>query len=824
MNLSTDIIPKDWKWSQNPTVVWSITGAICVGALILGFFPRRDQNPSGANQIVNDGISGLITGQAVASSGGLAVGNSSVGNIAYNANSGSGDINVHLPPATPPLPNVRFGDIPIEPSTPIARPQAKTVADFFAASRATTKVCVVAGGPGVGKTQIAADYARQRAEQDYKTVAWLPGEEQQSFIAAMSALAVKSGVAEPNQLKSEDAAKALRDILAASTEKVLLIIDNGEDPDFIRNWIPATGNIEVIITTTNRDFSTFGDLIEIDSYSRDQSKEYLKGVTGLPSDKNTELIAEIFGDHPLALSQAAAVIKRQNISYAEYVTKLGARSLAENLPRLAGDPYPRETVAAIEIAVETAAPASRYPFAREMIQTIAILSADGFTSQIAVDLCKVTLPDDGSYNPDSATQMLVELASLSVLTWSADDGTLLMHRLVGRALRDSSNKNGSLEATIRTLSDAITKKIPPNEESWDQRHMGNELVSHSLSMWSHLASGPLVAAATYEACASAVIESIRFLLSISDVSRAAVVAEGIQDDLRERIGEKSSTYLSLANILASIYQRMGMYDASSELQRFCYEQTLASLGAEHNDTLTVRTNLGITYMKIGLTAEAIPIHEETLRIRMEKFGGDDLDTLISRNCLAGAYHNAGELKRARPLYEEVYQRRSSILGPGDPRTINVARNLSELLITEGYPSDAVRLVEPLLRHVLEKRDADDPSVILTQHSLANAYSAAGRSSESSALHKKTFEQRLRLSGLHDPETVNSAIQMARVDAARGWRKRRTARKFLAEIEVALDPQLAHGYFLATKVRATQDELAQRGSLLRIFGRQRQKRG
>jgi hypothetical protein len=67
------------------------------------------------------------------------------------------------------------------------------------------------------------------------------------------------------------------------------------------------------------------------------------------------------------------------------------------------------------------------------------------------------------------------------------------------------------------------------------------------------------------------------------------------------------------------------------------------------DTLNTRNNLANAYQDAGRTAEAIPLHEQTLTDRERLLGPGHPDTLTSRNNLATAYQAAGRTAEAIPL-------------------------------------------------------------------------------------------------------------------------------------------------------------------------------
>ena len=75
----------------------------------------------------------------------------------------------------------------------------------------------------------------------------------------------------------------------------------------------------------------------------------------------------------------------------------------------------------------------------------------------------------------------------------------------------------------------------------------------------------------------------------------------------------------------------------------------AKLGPDHPDTLTSMNDLAVSYRAAGRLADALALHEETLKRRQAKLGPDHPDTLTSMNDLAVAYRAAGRLADAMPL-------------------------------------------------------------------------------------------------------------------------------------------------------------------------------
>ena len=130
-----------------------------------------------------------------------------------------------------------------------------------------------------------------------------------------------------------------------------------------------------------------------------------------------------------------------------------------------------------------------------------------------------------------------------------------------------------------------------------------------------------------------------------------------------------------------------------------------SSGPDHPDTLTSRNNLAEAYLAAGRTAEAIALHEATLKLTESKLGPDHPDTLTSRNNLAAAYHAAGRTAEAIALHEATLKLMEAKLGPDHPDTLTSRNNLAAAYESLGRWAEA----EPLRRDVAGPPPQDRPS-------------------------------------------------------------------------------------------------------------------
>ena len=120
---------------------------------------------------------------------------------------------------------------------------------------------VITGTGGVGKTQLAAEYAwRHRA--DYDAVWWIRAEGSASLHGDYAALAPQAGLSQsPNQ----DTMVAAVCTWLEDNPRWLMIFDNADDPTAIIPLLPRAGDGHVIITSQQEDdLDRRADLVPLD--------------------------------------------------------------------------------------------------------------------------------------------------------------------------------------------------------------------------------------------------------------------------------------------------------------------------------------------------------------------------------------------------------------------------------------------------------------------------------------------------------------------------------------------------------------------------------
>jgi hypothetical protein len=228
----------------------------------------------------------------------------------------------------------------------------------------------------VGKTHLAAAYARARLADRWRLVAWVNAEDAAVMLAGMAdvaeALGLGSGAGDV-----EAAGRALRHWLEADGERCLLVFDNATDPELLRPFIPAGGEARVIITSNQQSVAYLGSGVPVDVFSEQEALTFLAARTGQADAAGAQALAEELGCLPLALAQAAAVIASQHLSYDTYLERLRRLAVADLLAAEKEGQYPRGVAAAVLLSLDAVQAGDETGACGAVMHLLAVLSATG---------------------------------------------------------------------------------------------------------------------------------------------------------------------------------------------------------------------------------------------------------------------------------------------------------------------------------------------------------------------------------------------------------------------------------------------------------------
>jgi tetratricopeptide (TPR) repeat protein len=569
---------------------------------------------------------------------------------------------------------VVVGEIPQEPLGFQPRADLLEVLDAPGPGARVIVVHAVTGMRGVGKTHLAAAYARARLAERWRLVAWINAEDPASTLAGLTAVADALGLAddEANQGPIENFGPVVRHWLEAQGDRCLLVFDNATDADVLRTLIPAGGAARVLITSNRQSMANLGASVGVEVFTLNEAVAFLTALTGLPDQAGAAAVAAELGYLPLALSQAAAVIAGQRLAYRTYLDRLRALPVHEYLIREKGQPYPRGVAEAVLLSLNAVQAKERGDVCTAVMEAMAVLSSAGIYRDLLYGAGQAgTLSSDGSVLPVTVVdEALAQLAERSLITFSRANEGVIVHRLVMRVVRDRLVRQGRLVPACRTVALVLDAQAGVLAGSLDDLAI-RDIVEQVMALRDSAkdpsceSDGELV-----RSLLGLRLWVLYFLNELGDSPRQAIaIGKELTADLERMLGPDHPDTLNSRNNLAEAYREAAQASEAISL----YEKNLAAcerqMGLKHPVTLVSRDNLGLAYQEAGRASEAISLHEQTLADREHVLGPDHPATLISRNNLATAYQEAGRYADAVPLYEQTLSAYEQLLGSDHPSTL-----------------------------------------------------------------------------------------------------------------------------------------------------------
>ena len=474
---------------------------------------------------------------------------------------------------------VLVGDIPAQP--PGFQPRPALLAQLNRASQGPP--VVLTGTWGVGKTQLAAAYARARLVAGWRLIAWVNAGDSQSLLAGMAAVAEATGLSDGrSQRGTADAGQAVRHWLEADGNRCLLVFDDAEDLGLLQPFVPASGAARILITTAQEPLTELGTGVPVDVFSAEEALALLDGRTGLADEAGASAVAAELEYLPLALDQAAAVIAGQHLGYAAYLAKLRARPAEDYLDQ-EDQSAPPGVAEAVLLSLEAAQAADPLGVCTAVMEVMAMLSPAAVRRDLlrAAGQSGVLLGGGRRVAASMVDQALERLNERSLLGFSLDGRTVSVHCLVARVVRRRLARRGRLATAC---------------------HAAASVLYH--------------------------------LVELGDsMPQAIVLGEPLVADLERMLGPDHPDTMNARNSLAVAYHTAGRTAEAIPLVQQILADRERLLGTDHPSTLASRNNLASAYRATGRPAEAIPLFEQNAAACERLLGADHPRTLASRHQL-----------------------------------------------------------------------------------------------------------------------------------------------------------------------------------------------
>ena len=501
----------------------------------------------------------------------------------------------------------------------------------------------IKGLGGIGKTQTAVEYAH-RYRGDYAAGFWMTADSRDALVSGFAGLASLLGLPVDQDLgKTAEAVKHWFE----SNSGWLLILDNVESMNEVKDWIPAEHRGHVVITTRMHSTGTVARGLDLAKMTADEGADFLLRRAKIENPSHADRTAardlsKQMGGLPLALDQAGAYIEEAQVSASEYL-KLYQREGKKLRARSGVTPDHDSVTRTFSLAVERLGER-----AKDIVCICAFMAPDAIPEEILT----------GGEEPDLAfREAVAEAAKYSLISRSAAERTIEIHRLVQEVVRDGLDEprvwaERILDAVNLVFPSPVFANWPQCERLLPQAKAAAQLIKE-YGIESRRASRLLNEAAYFLG------ERAQYSEAEPLYQRALAIHEKVlwPDHL--------DTAISLNN-LAKIYDHQRRYEEAELL----YQRALAIqekvLGPEHHGMAPSLNNLALHYHDQRRFSEAEPLAQRALAIRENVLRPNHPDVAISLNNLAAFYHDQRRYGEAEPLLQRALAIREKALMPGDP--------------------------------------------------------------------------------------------------------------------------------------------------------------
>ena len=631
---------------------------------------------------------------------------------------------------------------------------------------------VVWGMRGVGKSQLAAAYARDCEKAGWPLVAWMDASTREALVAGLAELAVEMGI-------DEDGGEAVPEILAgrcvtrlnSGEGDRLLVFDNVEDFDDLEKLIPHGQGLRVLVTTTVASpGDSAGRLIAVGAFTRPQSVDFVRERTGLDEADGPARLAEALGDLPVALAQAAATIKLNGYATIdEYLAELRKYRLEEVVDRASGEAYPSAVHAALRMAYKSALDLlekkdrtsgeedlPRAAAASVQLAALALLAPSGVP--------RPWLHRIGTRMP-IARQSLGALVAHSICTPSQDGRYVRIHGLQGRVLREDYMRQpevfADLEGAVVDLLKGIDmdKADTDDVQRTDALDMADQLRAIAEQQQGQAHYFPHEARINLPSIVTILNRTMQCLIGMGRPQTALTLEDAV-DMLANALGPDHPHTLTARSYLARAHQEAGNVSTAIDMHQALLADRTRVLGPNHPHTLITRGNLAAAHHAAGHLSTAIAMHQALLPDVTRLLGPGHPDTLAARGNLAAAHLEAGHISTAINMYEDLLPDMTRILGPNHPYTLNTRGNLAIAYRESGNLQKAIDIFEDVLADRTRILGPDHPNTLATRNNLANAHQESGNLQKAIAMHQALLPDMTRILGPDHPNTLATRNNLA----------------------------------------------------------------
>ncbi|MEH2145350.1 tetratricopeptide repeat protein [Nostoc sp.] len=614
----------------------------------------------------------------------------------------------------------------------------------------------VAGMGGVGKTELATQYAKQHLQNYQGGVCWLSAQGIDVGIQILRFAELKFKLIAPDDWELADRLRYCWQNWQQG--EVLLVFDDVTDyKKQVHPYLPPESPRFKILLTTRLGFDRTLLQLRLDVLKPFAAMKLLKSLVDRERLKSEPWVArkicKFLGYLPLALELVG-----------RYLDTMPDLSLEKLLKRLEKKRLEHEAIA-------KANPLMRYEYGVAEAFALSWEQLDENTQSLGYWLSLYALADiplfleriEDDDEQELCEKTIAELQKLHLIQSQAK-GIYRLHPLIRQFFQmklDESSEVNEVKTAFAAMMLNVAKQIPqlPNREdifnlTLHIPHLA-EVATH---LSQYLSDEDLIWPFTGLGL---------FYKGQGLYQQAEPWYKLCKEVAENRLGLEHLGIAASLNNLAELYKSTGRYSQAEPLYQQALKLTKRLLADNHSHVATSMSNLAELYKSTGRYSQAEPLFQQALKLTKRLLGDNHPDVAQRMNNLAGLYYSTGCYSKAEPLYQQALELTKHLLGDKHPNVAISLNNLAVLYRSTGRYSQAEPLFQQALE--LEKRLLGDnhPNVAISLNNLAGLYYSIERYGEAESLYQQALELTKRLLGDNHPNVATNLNNLALVYESTG---------------------------------------------------------
>ena len=642
----------------------------------------------------------------------------------------------------------------------------------------------IKGIGGLGKTQLAVEYANKFRDRYKNGVFWLTADED------INNQLIKIGE-DLSWISQSDTGFDQAELVRNRFRKLsgcLIIFDNVDEQNPIEDYLPERDARPHILITSREKQSGFYQ-IELELLERNEARDLLLNVAKrTPTNKTEEealvKILEELEDLPLAVELVGGYLSEHpTITFEKYYKFLQDVPLDKLEAEFPDDNFTKHDKSIIRTLKISEKLLEKKPL---MVAILDILAWSG-KSFMGISLLRQLVETDDEFTFENA---LSEAVKLRLIKKEEKVERYAIHRLLARVRRFEKPLSGRKEwhqKIVKNLVKWFRKRKDEFEfltefeaeiihlQQWQSQSVDilpietvylTDFESYPLWHRGNYGESEILLEKALDLYKENQLDDNKLLAHLyNDLAIINGNLGNIQKDFefqkkalligRKVFDEKSEDIGKFLHNLSGTYRNLGNYKKALEVQQQALKIRKDLFSGAHVDIANSLSDMGQTYSELGEFSNAIELQQQALEIRQKLFNNNHPDIADSMSNIGLVYNELGDYNKAIKLQQQALEMRRKLFNDKHPSIASSLGGIGLSYVESGNFKKAIELQQEALEILRELFGDKHPSIANSLNTLGGTYSYLGDNQRALKYKQQALEMDLEFLGDKHPGTATS---------------------------------------------------------------------